>query len=40
MAVTVTDPHSPAPASPFDDMGRLRAEFPILSRQVRGKPLA
>ena len=40
MAVTVTDPHSPAPASPFDDMGRVRAEFPILSRQVRGKPLA
>ena len=35
----MTNPMATAPAQPVYDVNKIRADFPILSRQVNGKPL-
>ena len=35
----MTSPMATAPAQPVYDVDKIRADFPILSRQVNGKPL-
>ncbi|MGB2007722.1 MAG: aminotransferase class V-fold PLP-dependent enzyme, partial [Candidatus Puniceispirillaceae bacterium] len=35
----MTNPMATAPAQPVYDVDKIRADFPILSRQVNGKPL-
>ena len=35
----MTNPMATAPVQPVYDIDKIRADFPILSRQVNGKPL-